>query len=87
MHDEQRVAVGRAFRDDVGADRAARSGAVVDNRSLAEAFSEPHGDEARRDVVAAARRERHDEPHGLGWILIRNRIDGNENGRCGRRET
>jgi len=59
-HQQQRVAVGRALRDGVGADDRAGSGPVVDHERLAPAFLQLGREEARIDIGRAARRERHD---------------------------
>src|SRR3954470_8153373 len=54
------VAVGRALRGQLDADGAGSAAPVLDNDRLAERGSQPVGDRARGDVVAAAGRERHD---------------------------
>ena len=68
---QQRVAVGGALRDDVGADVAARAGPIVDQHLLREALGELLRDRARDDVGAAARRESDDEANRLGGVGLR----------------
>ena len=55
------------MRDDVGTDHAVGARAVVDDKRLTEAFAEFLRDYARRQVVGAARRERHDNAHRFEW--------------------
>src|SRR5262249_56619072 len=57
---EERVAVCRRAHDRFGADVGAATRPVVDYELLAEPLRKPLADEARRDVVCAARRDRHD---------------------------
>jgi hypothetical protein len=52
-----------------GADVAARPALVVDHELLAEGAAELVADQAAHRVGAAARREGHDEAHGLGRPL------------------
>ena len=68
------AAVGRTLGDHPHADGAARAAAVVDDDRLAERFAELVGKDARDDVGAAARRERHDHgdrARGAGLCLRR----------------
>ena len=65
---EQRVAVGRGFRRHVGAEAAARAGAVLDHDRLAEHLLHVLAGDARDEVGVAARRERHDQPDRLVGI-------------------
>ena len=67
--DQQRVAVGRCFRHQLGADDAAGAGLVLDHELLAEPLAELRADDARQNVVEPARRERHDHPHRLVRIV------------------
>ena len=56
--DQQRVAVGRRARHDIGADVAARARLVVDHDGLVEDLRQARCERAGEDVVAAAWRER-----------------------------
>ena len=68
---EERVAVGRRLRRELGADRAAGAAAVVDDDLLAEALAHLRRDAARDDVDRAAGRERHDETDGFAGVVGR----------------
>ena len=68
---EQRVAVGRAFRDRIRADRAARTCAVVDHERLAEHALQLLRDHARGDVGRLPRRPGHDHPDRAVGIGLR----------------
>ncbi len=54
----------------LGADDAARTGAVVDDDGLAELLGEPHGDGTGHHVGDAARRKGHDQAQRLAWIAL-----------------
>src|SRR6266581_428794 len=55
-----------------GADDAAGAGAaVVDDHLAAEPLAQIGAEYAAHDVVAAARRERNDQPHWLGRVVLR----------------
>ena len=69
--EQQRVAVGRALRDEIGADVAVRAGLVLDDHRLAPDLGELRADLAREDVGGAAGRVRHDEADRLRWIGLR----------------
>src|SRR5882672_1915129 len=64
--EHQRVAVGRAPRDLLGADVARCARAVLDHHRLAEACSEPVGDGARARIGDAAGGKGHDQPQRPG---------------------
>ena len=70
-HDQQRVAVLWRVGDDLAADHAAGAAAIVDDDLLAKPLAEMLGDDAGDDVVDAAGRERHDEPHRLVRVVSR----------------
>jgi hypothetical protein len=53
------------------ADHATGAAAVVDHDLLAEALAELGRDHAADHIVAAARRERDDQPDRLGGIILR----------------
>jgi hypothetical protein len=55
-HQQQRVAVGRALGDGIGADDRAGTGPVVDDEGLAHRFLQALGDEAGVDVGRPAGR-------------------------------
>ena len=68
------VAVGRAARGLARADVAAGARPVLDHDVLSERLAHALADEARHDVVAAARRERHhqrDRPRGINVGALR----------------
>jgi hypothetical protein len=54
------VAVGRGFRDGIGADGAARAGPVLDHDGLAKLSADLVHHDARDDIAGAAGAERHD---------------------------
>jgi len=60
------MTVRRRTRGELGADDAVSARAVVDDRLLAEPIAELLGEKTPEDVVAAARRERHDYADRLG---------------------
>src|SRR5258706_11783324 len=64
------MAVGSRLRDDLGADDAARAGAIVHDDGLSERLAQPLRDDARSDVVAAPGRERRDEADRPVRIVI-----------------
>ncbi len=73
--DQQRIAVGRRARHELGADAAAGAGAVVDHHRLSERLADLIADDAADNVGIAAGRERHDQPdrpvgksgEGIAW--------------------
>jgi len=69
--DQQRVAVGRRSRDDLGARDAAGTGPVLDHDLLAECLGHLRADDARHRVGQAARRVRHDHPDRPGGKVLR----------------
>src|SRR5262249_9098315 len=69
--DEERVAVRRTLRDDIGADGAARACAIVDDDLLAERIPDGFAEKPADDVVwASAGRKRDDEAHWSGGIVL-----------------
>jgi hypothetical protein len=66
----QRVAVGGGVRHEVGADRAARTAAVVDDERLAERSCEPLAEHTPEDVGRPAGRPRDDEPDRLRRVWL-----------------
>jgi hypothetical protein len=68
--------------DGLGADIAAATRPVVDNKLLAEPLRQPLSHQAREDVGRAARRERHDDAHRPRRIGLRKSEarDGRERG-------
>ena len=83
LHHE-RVAVRRALRDEVGADRAGRAAAVVDHELLAELLGHLLEDDAPDDVVGAAGRENDDHAHRLRGIGLRHYVRGGKQAECER---
>ncbi|KAG1246807.1 hypothetical protein G6F65_020493 [Rhizopus arrhizus] len=61
VHHQQRVAIGRRFRDDARADVAAGAGAVLHHHWLPQLLLQVGADAARQQIGAAAGRERHDD--------------------------
>ncbi len=71
--EEQRIAVGRGFRNDLGADHAACSGPVVHHEALLERIHERRSQQPRKTVAAPARRGGNDQPDGTrgpGRVLV-----------------
>ncbi len=66
--EQQRVAVGRRFRRDIGTEHAVRARPVLDDEALAERFLQPLRNQAPEDVGTAARGIAHDDLHGAGRI-------------------
>ena len=64
------VAVGRGFRDDVGADRAAGAAAVVDHHRRLQRLAQHLRERPRHDVGRPAGRKRHDDAD----LLARERL-------------
>ena len=73
--EHQRVAVGLAFGDRLGADGAAGAGAVVDHDLFAEQLAHLVGDAAADDRGRAARRKRNHQRDRAGRIVLRVRGD------------
>ena len=71
---QERIAVGRALRRRLGADRAAGTAAVLDDDSLPERLRELRLQDARGDVDRAPRREGHDESNRSCRVLLRERL-------------
>ena len=82
--EQQRVAVRRGAGDDLGADRGAGAGLVLDDELLPEAFAELLRDHAHRPVDRATRRKRHDHFHRVRRVVLRVQRAGNE---CAERES
>jgi hypothetical protein len=84
-HQQQRVAVGGALRNDLGADDRAAAGTVFDDERLAHGLLQALREEARVDVGRAAGRERHDDLDRPRRIVVGGRIDrdGGEQGSQG----
>ena len=76
--DQQRIAVRRRLGGDVGSDRSAGTAAIVDLDLLPERIAQMTGDQAADHVVAAARRERNDEP----YLPVRVVVCGSAGGQC-----
>jgi ribulose-5-phosphate 4-epimerase/fuculose-1-phosphate aldolase len=73
---QQCVAVGRGLGRHLCADETACAAHVLDDHRVAEALRELRRDDSADDIVAAARRERDDEPHRLAGIGLRSRANG-----------
>jgi hypothetical protein len=61
--EEQRVAVGRAVRNELGADEARRAGAVIDDDLLPQRLTEPLRHHARDYVDGTSRRRRREHAY------------------------
>src|SRR6266704_3399548 len=88
--DEKGVTVGRGLRRRLGADVAARAGAVVDDELLLERLGERLRELARIEIRAAARRRGHDEPdrpRRPGALRVRGRRQQRQENPNGRSET
>ena len=70
-HQQQRVAVGRALGDRVGADDRAGAGAVVDDHVLPQRLLQPLCDDAAEDIGRAAGCERHDDADRASRVVLR----------------
>ena len=70
---QQRVAVGLGLCDRLRADDGVGAGAVVDDDLLAELLAELQSDQPADEIRRPARRERHDQGDGAGWIGLRKR--------------
>src|SRR5215472_14412308 len=79
---EKGVAVCGRAHDGLGADIAAATRPVVDNKLLAEPLRQPLSDQARRDVGCAGRGDWHDQTHWPRRIGLRpcDARDGRERG-------
>src|SRR5439155_20345076 len=71
--DEQRVAVGRALRDEIGADIAAGAGLVLDDDRLSQGFRKTRAQSARGEIRDSARRKSDDEPDWFRRVLSKRR--------------
>jgi hypothetical protein len=68
-HHAERVAVGWRLRHKLGSDDAACTGTIVDHHLFAELFAQMRADQPSDHVVAAAGRERDDQPHRAVRII------------------
>jgi hypothetical protein len=69
--EEQRVAVRRALRDELGADVAGRAGTVVGDDADLPALAEPSAQGPRQDIRAGPGRVRHDDLDGAARVDAR----------------
>ena len=69
--DQQHVAVGRRFGNDVGTDHGIAAGAVIDDDLLAPDFTELGRENAGDDVGAAAGGKGHDQAYRFARIVLR----------------
>ena len=60
---QQRMAVGRGLGDLIGADRAAATADILDDKALPHGLGQAIGDQPRQQVGGGAGRERHHDPH------------------------
>ena len=73
LHEQQRVPVGCGLRDEAGADDGARTGSIFDHDRLLQLLLKLLGNDARRGVDRAARRDRHDQRDRTIGISLRRR--------------
>src|SRR6266496_3815535 len=71
--DEERVAVGRRLGDEIGADVAARAGAVLDDDRLAERLAQSRRERPRGEIGDSTRRKSDDKPDRLARVLAERR--------------
>ena len=86
MADHQGVAVGRRLGDRACADGAGRPAAVFDDELLAERAPHVLAQQPRKNVIAAARRERHHDGNGTRGVRLRLRRAGQGREHGARRE-
>src|SRR2546425_6034286 len=67
---QQRVAVRRRFRDDIGADIAARAGPVLHHEWLSEQLRHSRTHDACDGIRRTAGGERHHQPYRFRWIAV-----------------
>ena len=82
----QRVAVGGAARDGLGADKSAAAGAVLDEELLAERGAQRLGKRARQDIGGAAGAVGDDDAHRLYRPFRSCGCGERQRGECGRGE-
>jgi hypothetical protein len=68
---QERIAVGRGVRRELGGDGAAGASPIVDHHLPAEPFAELGGDDAPDEVDASAGSERNKESHRLDRVVLR----------------
>ena len=68
---KQGMPVRRRIDDRFGADVAAGSRSILDHEGLSQPIGKPLADQPRRDVDAAPRRERRNDPHRPRGINLR----------------
>src|SRR5688572_6468194 len=73
---KQRVAVSSGFRGEVGADRAAGAGPIVDDESLSERLLQLLSHHARETVRAAAGGEGYDDANRFTRVCLAQRVRG-----------
>ena len=66
--DENRMAIGRGFRDELGGDDAVRTCAIIDHHLLAEALRELRRQQPRDQIDSAARRKTNDNAYRLARV-------------------
>ena len=86
---QQRIAIGRRLRDRIGADHAARPGAVFHNDRLAQERRHAFANHARLKIRRSAGRERHDDADGpiregrAGWARQQGKAGQGKRGAAG----
>jgi hypothetical protein len=86
---EQRIAVRGGARRHLGAETAARAGAVLDHEGLAERLAHAFAAQSRDEVRIAASRERHDHAHRpvrIGGVSGARKGRGERRGRDGAKQ-
>ena len=79
-HHQQCVAIGRRLRHQVGADHRARAWPIIDNERLPKNILQALANVARVDIGWPTGGERHDDPHRVTRIRLRQR---ERHGECG----
>ena len=84
LAEQQRVAVGLGFVDEIGADDRTGTAAVLDHDRLPDRLADPFGNDARDRVGAAAGGVGHDQPNRVRGIFVG--VRGERRCQCGRRQ-
>jgi len=80
------MAVLRRIGDEFAADHATGATAVLDDDLLTEPVAEMLRDDPADDVIDAAGRKRHDQPHRPVRVVLGRRSSGDREQHAGRRE-
>ena len=78
MGEDQRIAVGRGFRDELAAEDAAGAGLVLDDELLPHLLGELLRQQPRDNIAGVARRAGHHNFHRASRIVLRLRNAGKQ---------